>query len=74
MTQRRLSLALAALLTAVGTTSCHSLFDDAPIDKISEEATWQNSQLLDEYTLSWYRNMSHGFNIYVPTSALLKGI
>ena len=74
MTQRRLSLALAALLTAVGTTSCNSLFADAPIDKISAEANWQNSQLLDEYTLSWYRNMSHGFTTYVPTSALLKGI
>lgn len=63
--------AITAMLTL---TSCNSLFDDGPYNKISEEAVWTNSMLLDEYVNGWYRNMSHGFKTLVPTHALLKGV
>ena len=43
------------------------MFDDAPLNQITDETTWTNSMLLDEYVNSWYRNMSHGFNVYVFT-------
>ena len=64
-------IGITALLTL---TSCNSLFDDAPYNKISEETIWDNSMLLDEYVNGWYRNMSHGYKTLVPTHALLKGI
>lgn len=52
-------------------TSC--LFDDAPIDKITDVYVWENPMLLDEYVLPWYRNMNNGFSTYVPTTiALVK--
>ena len=56
---------MAASLTL--TTSCNNLFDDAPLNQISDETTWTNSMLLDEYVNTWYRNMNHGFNTYVFT-------
>ena len=43
------------------------MFDDAPLNQISEETTWTNSMLLDEYVNTWYRNMNTGFNTYVFT-------
>lgn len=49
------------------TTGCNDLFDDAPINQISEEDTWSNSMILDEYVNTWYRNMNHGFNQFVFT-------
>lgn len=66
------SLLLATLL--VSTTSCDSLFRDAPINEISEKAVWGNSQLLDEYENSWYHGMSCGFSTFVPTIALVKSM
>ena len=55
-------------------TGCNDLFRDMPVDRMSETAVWTNPMLLDEYVLPWYRNMSHGFSTYVPTTiALLKG-
>ena len=68
---RNIILAITVLFCA---DSCNSLFDDAPINKISDKSTWTNSQLLDEYVNSWYRCMSDGFDTYVPSTALLKGI
>ena len=65
------AIGITVLLTL---TSCNSLFDDAPYNKISEETIWDNSMLLDEYVNGWYRNMSHGYKTLVPTHALLKGI
>ena len=47
---------------ALSATSCNNLFDDAPMNQISEETTWSNSMLLDEYVNTWYRNMNNGFN------------
>lgn len=49
------------------TTGCNDLFDDAPINQISDEVTWNNSMLLDEYVNTWYRNMNNGFNHFVFT-------
>ena len=49
------------------TTSCNDLFYDAPINQISDEVTWNNSMLLDEYVNTWYRNMNNGFNHFVFT-------
>lgn len=55
-------------------TGCDDLFRDMPVDRMSETAVWENSMLLDEYVLPWYRNMNHGFSTYVPTTiTLLKG-
>ena len=49
------------------TTSCNSMFDDAPMNQITDEDMWNNSMLLDEYVNTWYRNMNNGFNVYVFT-------
>lgn len=65
-------LALFPLLMAA--CSPNSLFDDAPKNKISDEETWRNPMLLDEYVNTWYRNMSAGFKTYVPSTALFKSI
>lgn len=65
---------MASFLLTLSLTGCNSLFEDAPIDKISDEATWTNSQLLDEYVNSWYRGMSNGFDVYVPSNSILKSI
>ena len=62
------AVALAAATTL--TTSCDSLFNDAPINVISEKSIWKNPLLLDEYENSWYRNMSNGFDTYVPCRGL----
>jgi hypothetical protein len=37
------------------------------MNQVSEEVTWSNSMLLDEYVNTWYRNMNSGFNTYVFT-------
>lgn len=65
---------IVSALMAMTLSGCNSLFDDAPINKISDEATWNTSQLLDEYVNSWYRGMNDGFSTYVPSTAMLKGI
>lgn len=70
----KVRLYIAIALFACSLSSCNSLFDDEPMNKISDESTWSNSQLLDEYVNSWYRGMSDGFDIFVPSTALLKGI
>lgn len=63
----------ALFLTAVLTlSSCDDIFRDEPMNQISETSIWDNPQLLDEYENSWYRGMSNGFSIYVPSNALLK--
>lgn len=59
--------------TLLGLSSCDGLFRDAPNDKLSQDPIWGNQLLLDEYVLPWYRNMSNGFSIYMPTTALIKG-
>ncbi|MBQ3575898.1 MAG: RagB/SusD family nutrient uptake outer membrane protein [Coprobacter sp.] len=54
-------------------TSSSCLFDDAPVDKITDNYIWETPMLLDEYVLPWYRNMNNGFSTFVPTSiALVK--
>lgn len=75
MKQNTTKYIAAIIATSILTlTSCNSLFDEGPYNKISEEAVWDNSMLLDEYVNGWYRNMSHGFKTLVPTNAMLKGI
>lgn len=54
-------------LTVPLTTGCNKVFDDAPMNQISEESMWSNSMLLDEYVNTWYRNMNNGFNQFVFT-------
>lgn len=49
------------------TTGCNNLFDEAPVNQISEEITWSNPMLLDEYVNTWYRNMNNGFNHFIFT-------
>ena len=65
---------LAALPLFMAACSPNSLFDDTPKDKISDEKTWENAMLLDEYVNTWYRNMNSGFKTYVPSTALFKSI
>ena len=52
--------------------SCDWLFNDAPINTISEKEVWHNPMLLDEYVNAWYRSMGSGFSTYVPSLALVK--
>ena len=59
---------LAALPLFMAACSPNSLFDDTPKDKISDEKTWENAMLLDEYVNTWYRNMNSGFKTYVPST------
>ncbi len=60
-------------ISTLSFTSCNALFDDAPVDKITDVHIWENPMLLDEYVLTWYRNMNNGFSTYVPTTiALVK--
>ena len=65
---------LALLPLLIAACSPNSLFDDAPKNKISDEETWRNPMLLDEYVNTWYRNMNAGFKTYVPSTALFKSI
>lgn len=65
---------LAVLPLAMAACSPNDLFDDMPQNKISDEATWTNPMLLDEYVNTWYRNMNTGFKTYVPSMALLKSV
>lgn len=70
MTKNIRNLIVACMLCcggAVSLSGCNDLFDDAPVNQISEETTWTNSMLLDEYVNTWYRNMNSGFNTYVFT-------
>ena len=61
----------ALVLTTTALSSCNDMFRDAPINQISETKVWESPQLLDEYVNAWYRNMSDGFDIYVPSIALV---
>ena len=61
------------LIAVLPITSTSCLFDDAPVDKITDNYIWETPMLLDEYVLPWYRNMNDGFSTYVPTTiALVK--
>lgn len=63
---------LPAVALVVLASGCNNLFDDAPMDRISDEMTMKNNMLLDEYVNGWYRNMNSGFKTYVPSNTLLK--
>ena len=66
-------LAYVTVLGGLLHTGCDNLFKDSPVDRITENDIWSNPMLLDEYGLTWYRNMNSGFSIYVPTTiALVK--
>ena len=60
----KIKIWILGAVASLSLTACNSLFDDAPLDKISDEATWTNTQLVDEYANTWYREMSSGFSIY----------
>lgn len=64
---RQFIIGILLLSLTLSSGSCNRMFDDAPLNQITEEDTWSNPMLLDEYVNSWYRNMSHGFNIFVFT-------
>lgn len=71
-TIQRFLVAVLLMTAALFHTSCE--FRDTPVNKLSEESIWSSNLLLDEYTLSWYRNMNDGFSVYMPTTALIKGL
>ncbi|GAB6011426.1 RagB/SusD family nutrient uptake outer membrane protein [Viscerimonas tarda] len=62
------------LFTGLLGTSCDDIFRDKPINMLPEDMIWGDPQLLDGYVLPWYRNMNSGFSVYMPTTALLKGV
>lgn len=68
------SILSALLLCLFATTSCNDLFDDFAKNKLPEDKIWDDPRLLDGYVLPWYRNMSNGFSVYMPTNALLRGL
>ncbi len=49
---------------------CNSLFDDQPIDEITEETIWTEPSLMDAYLLPIYRNMHTGYNTSISTGWL----
>ncbi len=69
---RYILLPVAAVVMLSAATSCDDLFREKPNDKLSEEVIWSSELLLDEYTMSWYRNMDNGFSTFVTT--LMKGL
>lgn len=71
MNTKKYILTAALALSLAG---CNDLFDDAPLNQISDETIWSSPQMLDEYVNSWYRNMSCGFSTFVPSTALFKSI
>lgn len=72
--KRYICMAAVAAALLLGTASCDGLFGDAPIDKLSGVNVWGDRLLLDEYVNPWYRNMSTGFSIYMPTNGLVKSL
>lgn len=52
-------------------SSC-SLFQDSPIDKITQETIWNTPSLMDAYMLPIYRNMHNGNKTSMSTSSFLK--
>ena len=66
---KKLYTYIIGALLSLSVTGCNSLFDDAPMNQISEKDVWTNSMLLDEYVNTWYRNMNNGFNHFIFTSS-----
>lgn len=66
---KKLYTYIIGALLSLSVTGCNSLFDDAPMNQISEKDVWTNSMLLDEYVNTWYRNMNNGFNNFIFTSS-----
>lgn len=68
------SAVLLIFVASLSTTSCDNLFDEQPKDKLVGTPMWGDALLLDEYINPWYRNMSDGFYVYMPTNGLLKSL
>ena len=66
---KKLYIYILGATLSLSVSSCNSLFDDSPMNQISEQDVWSNSMLLDEYVNTWYRNMNGGFNNFIFTSA-----
>ena len=62
----------ASLSLTFVTTGCDDLFNDAPVDKLAEPSIWASPNLLDEYSLVWYHNISNGFSTMMSTSWFLR--
>lgn len=58
-----LKYAFVSLMAAATFTSCDDLFDEEPIDKLTEESIWREPRLLDSYVAKWYRGLSNGFDV-----------
>lgn len=57
----------------LGLSGCDSLFDDVPVNKMTEESIWRDPQLIDSYTAGWYRRMDNGFKVsYQSISTAFK--
>ena len=62
----------ASLSLTFVTTGCNDLFKDAPVDKLAEPSIWKSPNLLDEYSLVWYNNLTNGFSTMMSTSWFLR--
>jgi hypothetical protein len=54
-------------LALMSLSGCNSLFDDAPVNKLTEESIWKDAQLLDSYVAGWYRQCDNGFKVGATT-------
>lgn len=63
---------VATVLLAGCLSSCNSIFEDVPTNKLSENRIWSDPQLLDEYILPWYESMDNGFKTLAVT--FMKGL
>ena len=44
-----LKIALASLFAASTLSSCDDIFDEEPVNKLTEESIWKEPRLLDSY-------------------------
>lgn len=58
-----LRYAVVWIAASICLTSCNNLFEDAPVNKLTEESIWKDAQLLDSYVAGWYRNLDNGFKV-----------
>lgn len=60
---------VAFVVSAFALSSCE-LFNDKPIDKITQNTIWGSPSLMDAYLLPLYRNMHTGNNTLIQTGFL----
>ena len=57
------------ILLIFALTACDSVFEEAPLDKISEDAVWNDETLVRSYVNATYSSLQHGFTQALVSSA-----